>query len=121
MDPYLDSLGYSIANEDNIIKTVIHNIVEKENNIMKKYKMFIDLKNSIPEMFHTEIDKILEKKRLYLMFKMQNKQQQCNAIMKLLEYINELDSKDKHFESKKLLNKIHILEKQVSQYQQLLS
>ena len=35
----------------------------------------------------------LEKRRLYLAYKMQSKQDQCNALIKLLEYINVLDEK----------------------------
>ena len=44
---------------------------------------------------------------------MQSKEEQCNSLLKLLEYINTLDAKDKELQSEILLNKMNEIENEM--------
>ena len=108
-----------VANSDKTIKETIENIVAKEQKIIKDYINLKNFRTNAPPEFNNELDKLLEERRLFLAYKMQSKQDQCNALLKLLEYINVLDSKNKEMESQQLLDKIQTLEKEVGMFQNL--
>ena len=51
--------------------------------------------------------------QLYLTFKIQSKEQQLSSLIKLLEYINMLEDKNKQLENDKLLFKVEQLEEEI--------
>lgn len=112
--------GGSIAKQDKIIKKTIENIVEKENLILEQYKKLLGFKSKCPESMKGQLDKLLEEKRIFLAYKMQSKENQCSAFMKLLEYINTLNTKQKNLESKLILNKINDIEKELQPLKEIL-
>lgn len=107
----LGKFGEYIAKHDEIIKNTIENITEKENNIIQEYNLLNNFNKFAPNSFKSQLEKDLEKKRLYLEYKLSSKEKQCDSLLKLLEYINILDKKDKELESKKIINKINEIEK----------
>ena len=107
----LGKFGENIAKHDEIIKNTIENITEKENKIIQEYTLLNNFNKFAPNSFKAQIEKDLEKKRLYLEYKLSSKEKQCDSLLKLLEYINILDIKDRELESKKIINKINEIEK----------
>ena len=107
----LGKFGEDIAKHDEIIKNTIDNITEKEDKLIQEYSLLNNFNKFAPNSFKTQIEKDLEKKRLYLEYKLSSKKKQYDSLLKLLEYINILDIKDKELESKKIINKINEIEK----------
>ena len=120
MKQNVGDVAYDITNQDNIIKESIQNIVAKETKIMRDYVNLKTFRKSAPPVFFDELDKLLEERRIYLAYKMQSKQDQCSALIKLIEYINTLEAKDKKMQSESLLNKIKFLESEIFPYKELL-
>jgi len=119
MEQNIGEVAFDIANHDNIIRESIKNLVTKENKIMNDYTNLKTFRKSAPPVFLNELDKLLEERRIYLAYKMQSKQDQCSALLKLLEYINTLDTKDKKMHSEPLLSKMKLLESEIIPYKEL--
>ena len=117
----IGELAYDIHNEDEIIKKTIDNIVEKEKRVIDDYNKLKNLKASYPNKKCDMLETELEKRRLYLAYKMQSKQEQCNALIKLLEYVNLLDEKSKKKDSENIISKITLLKSNIEPYMKLLN
>ena len=74
----------------------------------------------------TEFEKLLEVKRLSLEYKLQSKEKQHSALLKLLEYLNNLEEKIQKLESQEkvdtqeILEKMLILENDISKLQKVI-
>ena len=90
----LGEFGKILAEEDNELK-------EKNYNNLKK-------------------EKELEKNSSYLEEKIISKTKQYEALINLLQYVNEFQTKDTKIESEKILNKIKQIENDINRYKQLL-
>ena len=90
----LGEFGKILAEEDNELKEQNYNNLKKE--------------------------KELEKNTSYLEEKIISKTKQYEALINLLQHLNELQSKDTKIESEKLLNKIKQIENDINRYKQLL-
>lgn len=117
----IGELAKDVYNEDKIIKQAIDNIVEKEKRVIDDYEKLRNLKASYPNKRCDMLENELEKRRLYLAYKMQSKQDQCNALIKLLEYINVLDEKSKKTDSENVISKITLLKSNIEPYMKLLN
>ena len=117
----IGELAKDVYNEDQIIKQAIDNIVEKEKRVIDDYEKLRNLKASYPNKRCIMLENELEKRRLYLAYKMQSKQDQCNALIKLLEYINVLDEKSKKTDSENIISKITLLKSNIEPYMKLLN
>ena len=117
----LGEFGEDIAREDQIIQNIIDNITEKENTLIRDYKLLNNFNKRAPISLKSELEKDLEKKRLYLEYKLSSKEKQCESIQKLLEYINILDVKDKELESVKIINKVNEIEENLKPLNNILS
>tara|TARA_Y100000768_G_C23922873_1_gene655909 strand:+ start:558 stop:935 length:378 start_codon:yes stop_codon:yes gene_type:complete len=117
----LGKFGEDIAREDQIIQNIIDNITEKENTLIRDYKLLNNFNKSAPISLKSELEKDLEKKRLYLEYKLSSKEKQCESLLKLLEYINILDVKDKELESVKIINKVNEIEENLKPLNNILS
>ena len=117
----LGEFGEDIAREDQIIQNIIDNITEKENTLIRDYKLLNNFNKRAPISLKSELEKDLEKKRLYLEYKLSSKEKQCESLLKLLEYINILDVKDKELESVKIINKVNEIEENLKPLNNILS
>ncbi len=115
----LGEFGTEIAKNDKIIEESIHNMIEKENTIINEYNSLKNSYNDSNDELKSDFEKQLEEKKLILAYKLESKEKQCEALYKILEYINELDELDKKIQSQKILNKINILEKEILPYKEL--
>ena len=90
----LGEFGKILAEEDNELKEQNYNNLKKE--------------------------KELEKNSSYLEEKIISKTKQYEALINLLQYVNEFQTKDTKIESEKILNKIKQIENDINRYKQLL-
>ena len=124
---YKESLGEHIAYLDEVVKNSIEIAKEKENNIIKEFFKLKELKQNIAKKILEEnnLENILlktiskkinddyDKKRTFLLFKKQSKQKQCDALIKLLEYLNTLNKKEKEIHIEQLLLKHKLIEEEL--------
>lgn len=110
----------SVYESDSTIKKSIENIVEKEKKIIRDYENLTNFRKVANPNFISDLDKLLEERKIFLTYKLESKQEQCNALLKLLEYINTLDAKDKQLQSDLLLNKISEVENEMQPFKMVL-
>jgi hypothetical protein len=108
----MTSLGYNVASKDILVNVLLKKVIEKEEYYIHQY---IKLKELYPQCIDlpikTEFEKLLEVKRLSLEYKLQSKEKQHSALLKLLEYLNNLEEKIQKLESQEKLDTQEILEK----------
>ena len=108
------SYGEKIAREDNIIKDTILNIENKEKILLNKYiyikNLINNFKGNIDSVFVNQLDSI----KIYILYKIQSKKEQYSLLMKLIDYINYLDDKNKDADFIIFLNKVNNLEKEIN-------
>ena len=126
----MSSLGYNVASKDILVNVLLKKVIEKEESYIHQY---IKLKELYPQCIDlpikTEFEKLLEVKRLSLEYKLQSKEKQHSALLKLLEYLNNLEEKLQKLESQEnaesqekvdtqeILEKMSILENDISKLQ----
>ena len=114
----MSNLGYNIASQDNLVNVLLKKIIEKEEEYILQY---IRLKELYPQCkdlsLKTEFEKILEVKRLSLEYKLQSKEKQHNALLKIVDYLNNLEEKKEKLDTQELLQKMSLLEKEISNLQ----
>jgi hypothetical protein len=108
----MTSLGYNVASKDTLVNVLLKKVIEKEESYIQQY---IKLKEIYPQCIDlpikTEFEKLLEVKRLSLEYKLQSKEKQHSALLKLLEYLNNLEEKIQKLESQEKVDTQEILEK----------
>lgn len=109
-----------VYESDSIIKQSIENIVKKEKKIIKDYENLRNFRKEANPIFIPDLDKLMEERKIFLTYKLQSKEEQCNSLLKLLEYINTLDAKDKELQSEILLNKINEVENEMQPFKMVL-
>ena len=114
-----ESLGKIVSDEDEIIKSGLENLVNKEKNIIFEFKVMNQFKDKLPEPINNSLIEEFEKRKLYLLYKMQSKQEQYNSLLKLLEYLTFLDNKKKNLDIENVKNKIIYLEDELIPYKEL--
>lgn len=123
----MTSLGYNVASKDNLVNVLLKKVIEKEESYIHQY---IKLKELYPQCIDlpikTEFEKLLEVKRLSLEYKLQSKEKQHSALLKLLEYLNNLEEKiqkldtQEKLDSQEILEKMLILENDISKLQKVI-
>ena len=123
----MTSLGYNVASKDILVNVLLKKVIEKEESYINQY---IKLKELYPQCIDlpikTEFEKLLEVKRLSLEYKLQSKEKQHSALLKLLEYLNNLEEKIQKLESQEkvdtqeILEKMLILENDISKLQKVI-
>ena len=87
----MTSLGYNVASKDMLVNVLLKKVIEKEESYIHQY---IKLKELYPQCIDlpikTEFEKLLEVRRLSLEYKLQSKEKQHSALVKVLEYLNNL-------------------------------
>ena len=115
------TLGKDIYDKDNIIKTTLEKIIAKEKDIITNYNKLLISKDNLDhgEEKNKLIDEI-EKHKLFLLYKLQTKEQQYNSLYKILEYLSFLDNKEKHLEIEKINQKMKNIQLELIPYQKLI-
>ena len=114
-----DSLGKIVNEEDKIIKNGLENLISKEKNLIHEYKVMNDFKDKFTGHFNSSLNNELEKRKLYLLYKMQSKEQQYKSLIKLLEYLTFLDNKKKNLDIENIRSKLFNLEEELIPYKEL--
>ena len=114
-----DSLGKIVNEEDKIIKNGLENLITKEKNLIHEYKVMNNFKDKFTGHINSSLNDELEKRKLYLLYKMQSKEEQYKSLIKLLEYLTFLDNKKKNLDIENIRNKLFNLEEQLIPYKEL--
>ena len=133
------SVGQQVAYQDGVIIKTLQQIREKENKLINEYNILSNFKRDNfqedefgkynfkhdnfgeynIEDFLSYLNQILEEKKKFLLYKKLCKEQQYNALFKLLEYLNLIELKNKELETEKILLQLDLIEKELIPYKQL--
>jgi hypothetical protein len=114
-----DSLGKIINEEDKIIKNGLENLITKEKNLIHEYRVMNNYKDKFTGNLNSALNEELEKRKLYLLYKIQSKEEQYKSLIKLLEYLTFLDNKKKNLDIENIRNKLFELEEELIPYKEL--
>jgi len=116
----LGNLGEQVAYEDEVVKRTLKNINEKEKKLLEEYDNLNKFKENNFEEFLPYVTNELEQRKKFLLYKKLCKENQHLALLKILEYLNLIESKNKDLETKKILLKLSLLERELIPYKQIL-
>ncbi len=114
-----ESLGKVVTNQDKIIKDGLDNLINKEKEIIHEYKVMNQFKDKFTPEFNNSLIDEIEKRKLFLLYKMQSKQTQYDSLIKLIEYLSFLDNKKKNIDIENIRNKLNKLEEDLIPYKEL--
>jgi len=112
----MDSIGEEIARNDFIINENLENLIDKEEEIKKQYITLKNMQSDYQGDLKTKFEQLLEKRKLFIEYKLQTKSQQIKSLYKLLEYFNTLEDKKREFDTELILKKINELQKIYNNY-----
>lgn len=113
-------LGEQVAYEDEVIRRTLKNVKKKENKLLEEYDNLNKFKENNFEDFLPYITDELEQRKKFILYKKSSKENQHLALLKILEYLNLIESKNKELETEKILLKLTLLETELNPYKQLL-
>ena len=112
------SLGYNIASQDTLVNVLLRQVIDSEEKYIQQYVKLKELYPQCKELpIKTEFEKILEFKRLSLEYKLQSKEKQHSSLMKVLEYLNNLEEKKQKLDTQEILQKMSALENDIIKLQ----
>tara|TARA_Y100000816_G_scaffold146425_1_gene103904 strand:+ start:161 stop:571 length:411 start_codon:yes stop_codon:yes gene_type:complete len=114
-----ESLGKVVTNQDKIIKDGLDNLINKEKEIIHEYKVMNQFKDKFTPEFNNSLIDEIEKRKLFLLYKMQSKETQYDSLIKLIEYLSFLDNKKKNVDIENIRNKLMKLEEDLIPYKEL--
>ena len=118
----MTSLGYNVASKDMLVNVLLKKVIEKEESYIHQY---IKLKELYPQCIDlpikTEFEKLMEVKRLSLEYKLQSKEKQHSALLKVLEYLNNLEEKIQNLDTHEILEKMSVLENDISKLKKVIN
>ena len=114
-----ESLGKIVYEEDKIVKDGLENLINKEKEIIHQYNVMNKFKDKFNNIFNSSINEELEKRKMYLLYKIQTKEEQHKSLIKLLDYLTFLDNKKKNLDIQHIKNKILTLEEELIPYKEL--
>jgi len=110
----VESLGESIANYDNKIKIILKNIITNKEAYINEYK---ELQHILPKYNESKkkiFEKLLNTRKQEFEYALTFKTKQNEALLKLLEYLNSLDKKEKNLHIRLTLDKMKKLDNEIS-------
>ena len=120
----LANFGLQVADDDKEIKKILTNIEEKEKKLLQEYYNINNILKTFKEKnflnFIPYLTEDLEKRKKFLLNKKLSKEKQHSALLKILEYLNLIDTKNKELETKKILEYLNLLEQELIPYKHLL-
>ena len=114
-----ESLGKVVTNQDKIIKDGLDNLINKEKEIIHEYKVMNQFKDKFTPEFNNSLIDEIEKRKLFLLYKMQSKETQYHSLIKLIEYLSFLNNKKKNVDIENIRNKLNKLEEDLIPYKEL--
>ena len=114
-----ESLGKVVTNQDKIIKDGLDNLINKEKEIIHEYKVMNQFKDKFTPEFNNSLIDEIEKRKLFLLYKMQSKETQYDSLIKLIEYLSFLDNKKKNIDIENIRNKLNKLYDYLINYKEL--
>ena len=108
------SLGENIAIYDNKIKHILTNIIHNKEEIINEYK---ELKHSLHEddkYKKQTFEKLLNTRKQEFEHTLTFKNKQNEALLKLLEYLNSLEKKEKNLHIRQTLDKMKKIDNEIS-------
>ena len=115
------SLGEKIAIYDNKVKAVLTNIINNKEAVINEYKK---LQNILPEYDESKrkiVEKLLNTQKQEFEYTLNVKKTQNEALLKLLEYLNSLEKKEKNLHIRQTLNKMKKIDNEISLLNQLIN
>jgi len=114
-----ESLGKIVNEEDIIIKNGLENLINKEKNLIHEYKVMNNYKDKFTGNLNLSLIEEIEKRRLYILYKIQSKEEQYKSLIKLIEHLTFLDNKKKNLDIENIRNKLLNLEEELIPYKEL--
>lgn len=108
------SLGENIAIYDNKIKHILTNIISKKEEVINEYK---ELKQILPEYDESKkkkFEKLLNTRKQEFEHTLDFKNKQNEALLKLLEYLNTLEKKEKNLHIRRTLDKMKKIDNEIT-------
>lgn len=112
----MNSIGEKTASNDVIMQKTLEKLINKEDDLIRQYKILKKLENINEVSSRTEFIKLLEARKLFIEYKLQTKTEQIKSLYKLLEYLNTLDDKKQEFDIKLIFNQINQFEEILNNY-----
>ena len=108
------SLGEKIANYDNKVKDILTNIINNKEVIINEYKQIKQALPNYDESKRKILEKILNTRKKEFEYIITLKNKQNEALLKLLEYLNTLEKKEKNIHIRQTLDKMKKLDNEIS-------
>lgn len=102
-------IAINVYENDKSIKKIISDSINMENEVLESYKDFINNKHLIQDEYLTDFEKELEKKKMFLLFRMQSREKQISSLYKLIDYLKLVHDKNKELEINEIYKKIDYL------------
>jgi hypothetical protein len=107
------SLGENIAIYDNKIREVITQVIRNKAATINEYKKLKHIVPNYDESKRKTLEKILNERKQQIQYMIILKNKQNEALLKLLDYLNSLEKKDKKIHIKQILDEIKKLDKEI--------
>ena len=114
------SLGENIAIYDNKIKHILTNIINNKEEVINEYKKLKQILPEYDESRKKTAEKLLNARKQEFEHTLDFKNKQNEALLKLLEYLNSLEKKDKNLHIRRTLNKMKNIDSEISSLDSLL-
>ena len=115
------SLGENIAIYDNKIKVVLTNIINNKEAVINEYKKLKTILHEYDESKRKMVEKLLNTQKQEFEYTLTVKKTQNEALLKLLEYLNSLEKKEKNLHIRQTLNKMKKIDNEISLLNQLIN
>ena len=115
------SLGENIAIYDNKIKVVLTNIINNKEAVINEYKKLKNILHEYDESKRKMVEKLLNTQKQEFEYTLTVKKTQNEALLKLLEYLNSLEKKEKNLHIRQTLNKMKKIDNEISLLNQLIN
>ena len=109
------SFGATVASYDMKIKKKLDEITSSEDNIIKQYKILKEFLPKCSESYKKDLILILDERKLYLQYRLQDRERQNDALMKVLDYLNPLEKKTHcKLHIQEIFNKTTLLQNEIT-------
>jgi hypothetical protein len=108
------SLGENIAIYDNKIKHILTNIINNKEEVINEYKKIKQILPEYDEYKKKTFEKLLNTRKQEFEYTLNFKNKQNEALLKLLEYLNSLEKKEKNLHIRQTLDKMKKIDNEIS-------
>jgi hypothetical protein len=108
------SLGENIAIYDNKIKHILTNIINNKEEVINEYKKLKQILPEYDESRKKTAEKLLNARKQEFEHTLDFKNKQNEALLKLLEYLNSLEKKEKNLHIRRTLDKMKKIDNEIT-------